>query len=158
MKCGICGQPFTRKKGAVKGKNYVHWICRAKGVKGATYRCRAQNMTREFGVTVHGAGKTGRKQTSSWLVRLFLSSFPHWADARCFLSGIAGQEDAPVNSNNLDAVPRQSTKDRLKNAGRSCMIEGIQMSDSEIMKFQNRAAPGGLRPYRIKTAALSLVV
>ena len=46
-------------------------------------------------IIVGRAGKTGRKQTSSWLVRLFLSSFPHRADARCFLSGIAGQEDAP---------------------------------------------------------------
>jgi len=46
-------------------------------------------------VTVHRAGKTGQKQTSSLLARLFLSGFPHRADIRCFLSGIAGQEDAP---------------------------------------------------------------
>ena len=51
----------------------------------------------EFIVTVHGAGITGQKQTLSPLVRLFLSSFLHRADARCFLSGVAGQEDAPVN-------------------------------------------------------------
>ncbi|MCI8578427.1 MAG: Rpn family recombination-promoting nuclease/putative transposase [Lachnospiraceae bacterium] len=44
----------------------------------------------DFQVTVHGAGKTGRKQTSSSLVRLFSSSFPHRADARCFLSGGTG--------------------------------------------------------------------
>ena len=63
------------------------------------------NMRRtKYHVTVHGAGKTGRKQTSSWLVRLFLSGFPHRADARCFLSGIAGKEDAPVNSNYLKEV------------------------------------------------------
>ena len=37
-------------------------------------------------IIVGRAGKTGQKQTSSWLVRLFLSSFPHRADARCFLS------------------------------------------------------------------------
>jgi len=28
------------------------------------------------------------------LDELFWSSFPHRADARCFLSGVAGQEDA----------------------------------------------------------------
>ncbi len=52
-------------------------------------------------IIVGRAGKTGRKQTSSWLVRLFLSSFPHRADARCFLSGIAGQVDAPITETNV---------------------------------------------------------
>jgi len=30
IKCGICGNRFTRKKGTKKGKTYVHWICRSK--------------------------------------------------------------------------------------------------------------------------------
>ena len=38
--------------------------------------------------TLNGAGKTGWKQTSGLLVRLFLSGFPHRADARCFLAPV----------------------------------------------------------------------
>jgi len=30
IKCGTCGNRFTRKKGTQKGKTYVHWICRSK--------------------------------------------------------------------------------------------------------------------------------
>jgi hypothetical protein len=47
-----------------------------------------------MGITVYGAEKTGGKQTPSWLVRLFSSGFSYQADARCFLSGIAGEGDA----------------------------------------------------------------
>ena len=42
-----------------------------------------RGKSRQF-VTVRGAGKTGGKQTSSLLVRLFSVSFPHRANARCF--------------------------------------------------------------------------
>lgn len=30
IKCGICGQNFTRRKEVTKGKEYVSWFCRAK--------------------------------------------------------------------------------------------------------------------------------
>ncbi len=57
---------------------------------------KARHVAKQMGLAI-----TGQKQTLSPLVRLFLSSFLHRADARCFLSGVAGQEDAPVSSNNL---------------------------------------------------------
>ncbi len=36
IKCGICGQNFTRRKGTTKGKEYVSWFCRAKSHHGVT--------------------------------------------------------------------------------------------------------------------------
>lgn len=30
IKCGICGMPYTRRKGRTKGREYVSWFCRAK--------------------------------------------------------------------------------------------------------------------------------
>ena len=36
IKCGICGQSFTRRKGITKGKEYVSWFCRAKKEAGMT--------------------------------------------------------------------------------------------------------------------------
>ena len=42
IKCGICGQPYTRKKGTARGKVYIHWICRAKKEKGMT--CTSVNF------------------------------------------------------------------------------------------------------------------
>lgn len=45
MKCGICGQPFTRKKGTVRGKTYVHWICRSKKETGMS--CTSVNFSEE---------------------------------------------------------------------------------------------------------------
>lgn len=41
--CGMCGSPYTRKKSKVKGKNYVHWICRAKKEVGRT--CKNHNFS-----------------------------------------------------------------------------------------------------------------
>lgn len=41
IKCGICGQNFTRRKGTTKGKEYVSWFCRAKKEVGMT--CRSHN-------------------------------------------------------------------------------------------------------------------
>jgi len=45
IKCGICGQPYTRKKGTARGKVYVHWICRAKKEKGMT--CKSVNFSEQ---------------------------------------------------------------------------------------------------------------
>ena len=45
VKCGICGQPFTRKKGTIKGKTYVHWICRAKKETGMS--CTSVNFSED---------------------------------------------------------------------------------------------------------------
>ncbi len=45
IKCGICGASFTRKKGTVKGKTYVHWICRTKKEVGMT--CASVNISDE---------------------------------------------------------------------------------------------------------------
>ena len=45
MKCGVCGQPFTRKKGTIRGKTYVHWICRSK--KEAGMSCTSVNFSEE---------------------------------------------------------------------------------------------------------------
>ena len=45
LKCGICGQNFTRKKGTVKGKTYIHWICRSKKEVGRT--CRSVNFSED---------------------------------------------------------------------------------------------------------------
>lgn len=45
MKCDICGQPFTRKKGIVRGKTYVHWICRSKKETGMS--CTSVNFSEE---------------------------------------------------------------------------------------------------------------
>ncbi len=36
LRCGICGRLFSRKKCMVKGKTYVHWICRSKKEVGTT--------------------------------------------------------------------------------------------------------------------------
>lgn len=43
--CGICGRSFTRKKGKVKGKTYIHWICRGKKEVGMT--CSSVNFSEE---------------------------------------------------------------------------------------------------------------
>ena len=43
IKCGICGAAFTRKKATVKGKAYVHWICRSKKETGIT--CQSHNYS-----------------------------------------------------------------------------------------------------------------
>lgn len=43
IKCGICGQNFTRHKAMVKGKEYATWICRAKKESGVT--CKSHNYS-----------------------------------------------------------------------------------------------------------------
>nr|WP_297983546.1 recombinase family protein [uncultured Oscillibacter sp.] len=45
MKCGVCGQPFTRKKGTIRGKTYVHWICRSQKETGMS--CTSVNFSEE---------------------------------------------------------------------------------------------------------------
>ncbi len=45
IKCGICGNCFTRKKGTVRGKTYVHWICRSKKETGMS--CTSVNFSEE---------------------------------------------------------------------------------------------------------------
>lgn len=41
IKCGICGQNFTRRKGTTKGKEYASWFCRAKKEVGMS--CTSHN-------------------------------------------------------------------------------------------------------------------
>ena len=43
--CGTCGRAFTRKKGKIKGKTYIHWICRGKKEIGTT--CSSVNFSEE---------------------------------------------------------------------------------------------------------------
>ena len=43
--CGICGANYARKKGIVKGRTYVHWICRSKKEAGTT--CSSVNFSEE---------------------------------------------------------------------------------------------------------------
>ena len=45
VKCGVCGNCFTRKKGTVRGKTYVHWICRSKKETGMS--CTSVNFSEE---------------------------------------------------------------------------------------------------------------
>lgn len=45
IKCGICGHFYTRKKSKVKGKTYIHWICRRKKEVGMT--CSGINFSEE---------------------------------------------------------------------------------------------------------------
>ena len=45
IKCGICGQSFTRRKGITKGKEYVSWFCRAKKEVGMT--CTSRNYSEQ---------------------------------------------------------------------------------------------------------------
>ena len=45
IRCGTCGAQFTRKKGKVKGRTYVHWICRSKKETGMT--CSSVNFSEE---------------------------------------------------------------------------------------------------------------
>ena len=45
MRCGTCGSYFTRKKGTIKGKTYVHWICRSKKETGMS--CTSVNFSEE---------------------------------------------------------------------------------------------------------------
>ena len=45
IKCGICGQSFTRRKGTTKGKEYVSWFCRAKKEVGMT--CTSRNYSEQ---------------------------------------------------------------------------------------------------------------
>lgn len=45
IKCGVCGGNFTRKKGTVKGKTYIHWICRSKKETGVN--CDSVNFGEE---------------------------------------------------------------------------------------------------------------
>lgn len=45
IKCGECGGSFTRKKGTVKGRTYIHWICRSKKETGVT--CGSVNFGEE---------------------------------------------------------------------------------------------------------------
>ena len=42
IRCATCGGQFTRKKGKVRGKTYVHWICRSKKEPGKT--CSSVNF------------------------------------------------------------------------------------------------------------------
>lgn len=43
IRCEICGKHYTRKKGVIRGKTYVHWICRGKKEVGMT--CTSKNFT-----------------------------------------------------------------------------------------------------------------
>lgn len=45
IKCGICGRKFTRRKGTVRGKEYISWFCRAKKEAGMT--CKSRNYTEQ---------------------------------------------------------------------------------------------------------------
>ena len=45
IKCGICGKNFTRRKGIVKGKEYISWFCRAKKEVGMT--CTSRNYSEQ---------------------------------------------------------------------------------------------------------------
>lgn len=45
IKCGVCGNTFTRKKGKVKGRTYIQWICRSKKEVGTT--CSNVNFNEE---------------------------------------------------------------------------------------------------------------
>lgn len=45
IKCGICGQSFTRRKGITKGKEYISWFCRAKKEAGMT--CTSRNYSEQ---------------------------------------------------------------------------------------------------------------
>lgn len=45
IKCGICGQNFTRRKGTAKGREYASWFCRAKKEAGMT--CRSHNYSEQ---------------------------------------------------------------------------------------------------------------
>ncbi len=45
IRCGICGMPFTRRKGTVKGKDYISWFCRAKKETGMS--CTSGNFSEE---------------------------------------------------------------------------------------------------------------
>lgn len=45
IRCDICGAQYTRKKGRVKGKTYVDWICRSKKEVGMT--CSNVNFSEE---------------------------------------------------------------------------------------------------------------
>ena len=45
IKCVICGQSFTRRKGTTKGKEYVSWFCRAKKEVGMT--CTSRNYSEQ---------------------------------------------------------------------------------------------------------------
>ena len=45
VKCGICGQNFTRRKGITKGKEYISWFCRAKKEVGMT--CTSRNYSEQ---------------------------------------------------------------------------------------------------------------
>ncbi len=42
IRCECCGNVYTRKKGRLRGKNYVHWICRSKKDVGRT--CDSDNF------------------------------------------------------------------------------------------------------------------
>lgn len=42
IKCGICGMTFTRRKGTVKGKEYISWFCRSK--KEAGMSCTSESF------------------------------------------------------------------------------------------------------------------
>lgn len=45
IKCGVCGQNFTRRKGITKGKEYVSWFCRAKKEVGMS--CTSENFNED---------------------------------------------------------------------------------------------------------------
>lgn len=45
IKCECCGNTFTRKKSKLRGRTYVHWICRSKKEKGRT--CNSDNFAED---------------------------------------------------------------------------------------------------------------
>ena len=45
IKCECCGNTFTRKKSKLRGRTYVHWICRSKKEKGRT--CSSDNFAED---------------------------------------------------------------------------------------------------------------
>lgn len=45
IKCECCGNTFTRKKSKLRGRTYVHWICRSKKETGRT--CGSDNFSED---------------------------------------------------------------------------------------------------------------
>ena len=98
IKCECCGNTFTRKKSKLRGRTYVHWICRSKKETGRTcssdnfaedelikictatigkdYESRIKAMSVDISGNVHFALKNGESRTWTNL-HLHPAKHPH---------------------------------------------------------------------------------
>lgn len=110
IKCGICGQNFTRRKGTTKGKEYVSWFCRAKKEVGMT--CRSHNYSEKKLMEIcAGLMGTGSFDGAAFEKSVrFITALPDGSLEMQFLDGQTKRWEMPPKPTKL---PDKPVKKRL---------------------------------------------